>query len=321
MDIHNLRKHFYRKTESSKVIKIIYYFLHQLRIKFYRFYSNEVYAKQMYRREVGKTLNLNNPATFDEKMWWLKFNYHNPLMTQCADKFKVREYVKNCGYEDILNKMYLGGVTDPNLINYEALPSVFYIKTNHGCGGNICVNKKYGYDKKHISKMLENSMKNNYFYESREWPYKDIKPCIIIEEFIDSGNKPLLDYRFLCFSGKFKYLFVDYDTADKSGHHKIGAKRNVYNRDYELLPYRVSRDNFNNTIAPKPLNYEKMIEIAETLAKPFPFVRVDLYNIDGKIIFGEMTFFHAGALNKIEPHEFDLELGKLININDLSDKL
>ncbi len=305
---------FHEKTETSEFIKSMYMNLHNIRTAVESVLSDELFAQKMHKRIVGQPLDLKNPTTFDDKQWWIKFHYHDPLMTQCADKYLVRRYVEECGLNSILNEMYFGGLTKAEDIDFDSLPDKFYIKTNHGCGGNICVDKRRGYNRKDINRQINRALKRNYYNQSREWPYKDIKPCIMVEKFIDSGDKPLLDYRFLCFNGEFKYLFVDYDTSDEQGHHKVGAKRNIYSREYELLDYKVGRASFDPSIAPKPLNYEEMIKIAELLSKPFPFVRVDLYNIEGNILFGELTFFHAGGCNIIEPQQFSLILGNLIKL-------
>ena len=310
----NIKRKFYEKTEKSFLIKKAYLMLHAMRVHLEQVLPNETYAKVMYKRTVGKDLDLCNPITFDEKQWWIKFYYHNPLMTKCADKYRVREYIAESGLSAILNEIYMGGLLRAEDIDFEKLPNKFYIKTNHGCGGNICVDKSKGFDKSSIIKSINRSLKHNYFIQSREWPYKNIEPCIIVEKYLDSGSQPLLDYRFFCFSGECKYIFVDYDTSDEKGHHKIGAKRNIYSSDYKLLPYKVSRDGFDPSIAPKPENLKEMIGIAETLSKPFPFVRVDLYNIKGNIIFGEMTFFHAGACSVFEPAEFAVTMGDLITL-------
>ena len=308
------KESFHKKTESSVFLRFLYNALHEVRVRLEMILPDEIYARFVYKRVVGKRLDLNKPITFDEKLWWIKLHYHDPLMTQCADKYRVRQYIEDCGFGCILNRMFMGGITRAESIDFDLLPDKFYIKTNHGCGGNICVDKSRGYDRKRINRSINRSLKRNYYHQSREWPYKNIEPCVIIEEFLDTGNKPLLDYRFLCFSGRFEYLFVDYDTCDEKGHHKIEAKRNVYSREYEQLPYKVGRDEFNSSIAPKPANYDKMIEIAEALSKPFPFVRVDLYNLDGRIVFGELTFFHAGGFNVIAPPEFERLLGDLIQL-------
>jgi len=152
--------------------------------------------------------------------------------------------------------------------------------------------------------------------QSREWNYKNIKPRLIIEEVLeDKDNVSLIDYRFLCFEGKVKLIFVDTHTAAPDGSHNPDALRNVYDTNFNYLNIKVGREQFDEKSLSKPINFEKMIEYAEILSKPFAHCRVDLYNIEGKILFGEITFYPGGATQKISPHEWDIKMGAWININ------
>lgn len=307
----DLRVHFMK----SNVGKELWYILHRLNVNLNKIYSDETYFKKTYKKATGKELNLENPKTFDEKQLWLKKNYRNPLCTKCSDKYLVREYVKEKGYENILNPLY--GVYDSfEEIEWEKLPNSFYMKANHTSGCNIRCNDKTKFDKKAARKKLNRGLKINHYYESREWNYKDIERKIVVEEILDD-SEPLIDYRFLCCNGKCEYLFVDIDTADELGSHKVDAKRNVYDKNFNLIDVKVSRPKFNPDLISKPNNFEEMLRCAEILSGEFPFCRVDLYNIKGKIIFGEITFFHAGGISIIEPEEWALRLGELINIENL----
>lgn len=310
-----IKKRIYAMTEKNFIIKKLYYKLHMLKVKYASRLGDEEFAEWHYYDRTKRHLNLENPKTFDEKLWWLKFHYKNPLMTQCVDKYRVREYVESCGLGYILNELY-GAYDSSSEINIEELPNEFFIKTNHGCGCNFWCHDKAKFPIKAVFKKLDKNLKENYYMQSREWPYKDVKPKIIVEKVLKPSGKnaPLLDYRFLCFGGKVQYLFVDIDTCDDDGGHKISAKRNVYDRNFRYLNVRVGRENFPRKYVKKPENYEEMIECAEKLAEPFPFVRVDLYNIDGKIVFGELTFYHAGCASIFEPWSFAETMGDLIEL-------
>ncbi len=304
----------YALTEKNGLIKYMYLVLHNVKVRKRLSLTDDEFAKKYYYEATKKQLNLETPQSFDEKQWWLKIHYRNPLMTQCVDKYRVREYVSACGLEHILNELYdvYDGISE---IDLSKLPSEFFIKTNHGCACNFLYNDRNKYLMENILIKMEKNLKENYYYQSREWPYKNVKPKIIAEKVLKSqNNTPLIDFRFLCFEGKCHYIFIDIDTADEQGRHKVHAKRNVYSKSFELLPVKVGRDNFAPELIQKPENLDEMIAYVEILSKPFPFVRVDLYNVDGKIIFGEMTFYHAGSSSVFDPWSFSDELGDLIKL-------
>lgn len=311
MDVKNiLRKMLYKSEFGTR----IWYFLHSANIMLLKIYSDEKYFKRAYRRSSGNELDFENPQTFDEKQLWLKMYYRNPLCTICSDKYLVREYVKEKGLEHILNPLYAvyESVDD---IEWKKLPNQFYIKANHMSACNVRCNDLSTFDKKKAIKILKRGLKHNYYNDSREWNYKDIKRRIIVEAIIEDKNKkPLIDYRFLCYRGQCEYIFIDIGTADESGNHLHDAKRNVYDRNMNFLNVTVSRENFEEKLVERPKNFDQMIQYAEKLSGEFPFCRVDLYNVDGNIIFGEITFFHAGGLSRIEPKEWQYKLGENISI-------
>lgn len=307
-----IKESFHSATEKNSAAKTAYSFLHSVKRGIYRHYDDETFAQKYYFARTGKRLNLSNPVTFDEKQWWLKLYYRDPLQTVCADKYAVRAYVEECGLGTILNELF-GVYSHSSEVDLDGLPDTFFLKTNHGCGSNYRCNSKKSFDWRKISRSLEKSLRGNYYYESREWPYLNVDPKIIAEKVLVPRKGELLaDYRFLCFSGKCEYLFIDIDTADEYGAHKVHALRNVYDRDMTLLNVKVSRKPFDASLVPRPANYAEMLSCAEKLAGTFPFVRVDLYNLDGQIRFGEMTFFHAGGTSMISPDTFAVELGEKI---------
>jgi len=285
--------------------------------KEFKKYTDYEYAINHYKERTGKTLNLLNPQTFDEKLWYLKINYREPSLKICSDKLKVRDYIKDLGLSHILNEL-IAVYKSADDINFNNFKEKVFIKCNHVSGTNILWDPEKKINTFFLKKRFNYILKQNYYYASREWNYNNIPPRIVVEKVIEKDkNGKLMDYRFFCFSGKCDYVAVDIDTANDLGEHSGIAKRNIYDRDFNLLKYRISRDGFTDPVLEKPINYATMLSYAETISSNFPMVRVDLYNIDGKIIFGEMTFYHQGGVNFIEPQKFDYELGSKIRIDNI----
>ena len=292
----------------------VWHVLHKANLLSRRIRSDKTFFSKAFQKNTGRKMNWENPVTFDEKQLWLKMYYRNPLCVRCSDKYAVRSYVEGKGLGAILNPLY--AVFDSvDAITWETLPDRFYMKTNHGSACNIRCNGLSGFDKEAAIKKLRRSMRENYYYESREWNYRDIKRKILVEAIIEPKEPAgLIDYRFLCCNGRCEYLFVDIDTADEEGNHRHDARRNVYDREMQLMDVTVSRPRFDPKLVQKPANFDEMLRDAETLSGTFPFCRVDLYNVGGKIVFGELTFFHAGGLSHITPEEWEYRLGENIDI-------
>ena len=306
-------KHFLYNNELGKDF---WGLMHTININLRRVIPNELYFKRAYVKTHGESPDFKNPRTFDEKQLWLKMNYRNPLCTKCSDKYLVREFVKEKGLEHILNPLF--GVYDSaKSINWDELPDRFYIKANHMSACNVRCNDLSTFDKKSAEKILGKGMKHDYSLDSREWNYRDIDRKIIAEAIIETDDSlGLVDYRFLCSKGKCEYIFVDIDTADDSGNHRHDARRNIYDNEFNLLDITASRPNFDPSLISKPENFEEMLKYAQILSKEFPFCRVDFYNVDGKIIFGEITFFHAGGTCDITPKEWQYKIGDSIDISE-----
>ncbi len=273
------------------------------------------YAKWTYYRNCHKWLNINIPQTYDEHLWWLKFNYHNPLQTQCADKCAVRDYVRDCGLEDILIESY-GTYRTVDDINLDDIPAEkFFLKCNHLSGGNmIC--RKDGFNRKEISKLFASWMKDNAYYYGYEWPYKDISPRLLTERVLCSDEPyGLLDYKFFCFEGEPRLLSLDIGVCNTDGSHAEEYYRNFYDMEFHWLDITETRPHYKDIQIPKPENFSYMVDCARRLSKPFPHCRVDLYNVKGKVYFGEITFYHGSGYNDIQPHEADLMMGNWIDIN------
>ena len=277
--------------------------------KFYYKNNLEKYLKNRFIRNVGYIPNITNPKSYNEKLQWLKLNWYNPLAAKCADKYTVREYVKDKGLENILNNLY-GVFESTSEINIDKFPEKFVLKTTHGSGMNIICPDKKNFDWRNAKKQLERWLKLNYYYLGGEWVYKDLKPRIICEEFIETiDNKPPKDYKIFCFNGKPHLLFVASDRG-------ISTKFDFYTCDWKRIPLKQHYPN-SNTELEKPRALEEMLSIAEKLSEGFPHVRVDFYYEQERVIFGEMTFFHFGGTQPFEPVEYDYILGELLDLQEI----
>ncbi|MTD30764.1 ATP-grasp fold amidoligase family protein [Planomicrobium sp. YIM 101495] len=293
--------------------------LHESKNTVVKLMPSLTFAKRYFRKNYGYNFDEKNPKTFNEKLWWLHIFNRDPLTTICTDKVLAREYVKSCGLEHILNEVY-AVYNHPKDITLEELPNEFFLKCNHLSNGNIWCKNKEEFPIKEVKDKLSLFMKKNYYWNSREWNYKNIVPKIMCEKvLIDEQSKiGLVDYRFFCFEGKVKFLAVDIETTSADGTHYAGAKRNIYDLGFNNMKIKLKRPNFDEALVEKPKNFKSMIEYAEKLSNPFVACRVDFYNIDGEIIFGEITF-HQGGAHDITPYRYQEEWGDLINLK--SDKI
>lgn len=267
-----------------------------------------------YYATVGRKLNLKNPMRFTEKIHWYKLNYQIPLMTICADKYLMRDYVKDKGYSAYLPDLY--AVYDSyDQIKYDKLPNSFAIKCNNGSGTNIFITNKNNCDYEKIEEIMESWSKVNTLSVGREWAYKNIKQKIIVEELLtpkDDFQKEngLNDYKILCFNGNPKYAWVDVNRH-------TDHRRNFYDLNWNQLNVVTDKKNSDSAV-PKPNEFEKMVEIAKEFAKDFPFVRVDFYSVDGKIYIGELTFYPWSGCVQFTPDDFDFELGELFELPSIT---
>lgn len=273
--------------------------------------SDETYIKLWYFKRFKRFPNLKNPQTFTEKLQWLKLNYREPLFTTLVDKYEVKKHVA-----DIIGEEYLIrtlGVWDKfDDIDFDSLPDKFVLKCTHDSGGNVICRDKATLDKDKARAKIEKSLNTNYYYFGREWPYKNLKPRIIAEEYIEdfSGSGTLKDYKFFCFNGKA--YCIDHCVGRETGN----TKHYFFDRNWEFKKYNEkSLEIPENLTLPKPENFDKMIELAETLSKGFPFIRVDLYNSEGTIYFGEYTLFPWSGFYPYFTKEFDSACSDMINID------
>lgn len=277
-------------------------------LHFFRFIPDKTMIKLQYRIKLGRMPNIDKPRRFTEKLQWYKLYYRNPLMTTAADKYEVRNYVKSKGLGSILNQLYAvySNVED---IEIDSLPAKFVMKTTNGSGTNlICTNKSdLSIDK--LKKHFKQWLSRDIFASGREWSYKNIKPRIIVEELLESKDNKfhgINDYKFLCFNGKAKYIVLDVDRH-------IEHKRNIYDIDWNLIDVTTDHPNIKEKVE-KPESLDEMINIANKLAEDFPFVRVDLYWVNQKVYFGELTFYPWTGYVQFSPDEFDYALGEMFRL-------
>ena len=265
-----------------------------------------MYVSYKYKKIMGKKCNLKNPRTYTEKIQWSKINRNDPMISRLSDKVAVRSWVEeNIGGEYLIptiGKAY----SSADDIDYDSLPNSFVIKANHGSGLNVVVDGKKEISFDDIKDKANSWLKQNFAYNSFEMQYKDIRPQIYIEKnLLEDCEGDLPDYKFFCFGGKVYCLYVMINTYPIHTNAKLG----IFDKNFNLLPYyRADFTPITKQIE-KPANYSKMIEIAEKLSEGFSHVRVDLYNVNGKIYFGEMTFSTGSGLFKHVPEEFDEILG------------
>lgn len=272
-----------------------------------RFLPDSIMLPIQYRIKLHRKLNLKNPKRFTEKLQWYKINYRNPIMHQCVDKYEVRKFIKRRGLESILVGL-IGKYDSISDVDWASLPDQFVIKTTHGSGGLnvvICTDKRK-IDYNSLKEKLEISnklVKANT--AGREWAYYGLKPGIVIEELLINRENPeagINDYKIFCYNGHARFIIVDVDRY-------IGHKRNFYDRQWQNL-YVTSDCPASDHEIPQPENLEEMLRVAEKLSKGFPYVRVDLYNVDGRIYFGELTFYPWSGYVQFLPDKWDYVFGK-----------
>lgn len=292
------------KNEKMDVKKIMKDLIKELCILCFRLSAilpDPIYLKIVYWLRTRKKLNLKDPVTFTEKIQKMKIGDHNPLYTLISDKYEVRKYVAERIGEEYLNKLYRVYDTVDS-ISFERLPSKFVLKATHDSGGCILVHDSSKHNIKKTKHKLKKLLRRNFYWKGREWCYKNISPRIICEELLEDTNKnDIYDYKFFCFHGVPKMLFIATDR-------NVQTKFDFFDIDFHHLDIKNHYPNSTKKIE-KPRNYEKMVELAAKLSQGLEQVRVDFYNIDGKIYFGEMTLYHFSGFERFEPEEWDKIMG------------
>ena len=276
---------------------------------FFFFLPDKLYLKWKYKLLIGKKLDLKNPKLLSEKLQWLKLYNRNPEYTKMVDKYEVRNYIENK-----IGKQYLiplVGVYDKfDDIDFDKLPNKFVIKCTHDSGGLVICKDKNTLNMKAAKKKINKFMKRNYYKVHREWPYKNVKPRIVIEKYIENKDKSdLLEYNIFCFNGIPKLVSVCYGDKEKN------RFNDFYDSDFNKLDLRCIY-NASNVILDKPKQFDKMKEIASILSKDIPHLRVDFYLCNNKIYLGELTFFHFAGFTKFEPKNYEITLGDYLKLDE-----
>ena len=285
----------------------IYKTRRKIQVVAHKLFSNEFMSKLYFKIVLKEKLDLKNPRTFNEKLQWLKLYYYpqNDLAVKCADKYRVREYIKDKGYENTLVPL-LGAWDNVEDIDWDSLPNKFVLKCNHGCAYNIVCNDKTEFDRIKAKKQLNTWLKEDFGAFNIEPHYSNIKKHkITCEEFLGDN---LVDYKFFCFNGIPKFIYVSsdliHDRQARIGFFNIdGSKINLKRDDYASIE-KIELPSF----------YNEMLEMASKLCKDFPFVRVDFFVTDNKYYFAELTFTPSACMMPFNPKEIDLKWGNMLNI-------
>ena len=270
--------------------------------KLSRLIPDRIYLQIVYFRHFKKFIDFDNPKTFNEKIQWLKLNYRKEEYTNLVDKYRVKQYItKLIGEEYVIPT--LGVWKNVDDIDFKSLPEKFVLKCNNDSGGIVICKNKKDFDEVKAKSFLKERLKNNGYWYGREWPYKNVKPCIIAEKYMeDSISKDLKDYKFFCFNGSMEFFDIDIDRF-------IEHRSNYYDRNGNFLP-------FGKTYCPPdytkkiemPKNLDKMIELAETISHNTVLSRIDFYEIDGQVYFGEITFYPGSGFSPFTDEKWDYKV-------------
>ncbi len=271
--------------------------------------SDKIYLTLMGKVKLNQKMDLDNPKTFNEKLQWLKLYDRNPEYTKMVDKYEAKKYISNIIGEEYIIPT-IGIFKKFEDIDFEKLPDKFVIKTTHDSGSVIICKDKKSFDIEKAKEKIKKSLKRKYYNLYREWSYKDINPRILIEKYMVTEKQPeLIDYKFFCFNGKPKFIYV----SEGLSNHKT-AKISFADIDYKMMNfYRKDYRPFEK-LPPKPKNFKIMKELAEKLSKNIPFLRVDFYEIENKIFFGELTFYPCAGYLPFQPEEYDKVLGDMLEL-------
>ncbi len=286
---------------------------------FFNFIPDSIWIRFQFRRKMGCWPNLKNPKTFNEKLQWLKLYDHNPLYTKLVDKYEAKKIVgEQIGDEYIIPTL---GVWDKfDDIDFDKLPDQFVLKCTHDSGGLVICKDKSKFDISAAKKKICNCLKFNYYWAIREWPYKNVKPRIIAEKYLEENEiltsenstkektDAIRDFKFFCFGGVPKIMYVSRDKAEQ-------PTTDFFDMSFNHLDMRM-RDPNSSVLPPCPKNFELMQKLAQRLSTNFPHVRVDFYEIGDQVYFGEMTFYHNSGLSHVYPSKWEQELGEWIKLPD-----
>lgn len=298
-----------------KIAKLLYRVKRKLLLMAAPMLSDEFFLKRLFKLRFGRSLNLENPKTYNEKLQWLKLHDRRPEYPIMVDKAEVKKYVASIiGEEHIIPTLAVYNRVEE--IDFDALPNQFVLKCTHDSGGIVICRDKDKLDRKDAIKKLKKGLKTNYFYQNREWAYKNVKPRIIAERYMtndsNSAVDELSDYKWFCFDGEPKAMFIATDRFAEGEETKF----DFYDMDFNHLPFTNGHPNASKPIS-KPAGFGTMKELARKLSRGIPHVRVDFYDVNGQIYFGELTFFHWSGTMPFEPEEWDYKFGEWLMLPQL----
>lgn len=297
------------KIEQNRIFGFAVTWMRAVKWKFLHTFFLDYAVRLSYKNVFGKELDLENPQTINEKLQYLKLNdyRHNPDVSLCADKYRIREYVTSRGMGGLFPELY--AVYDsPTDIDWDTLPDQFAMKCNHGCGYNILCSDKSRLDVNQAAGQMKKWFRTDYWRKFGEIHYRPIEKKIIVEEYLGSE---IATYKFYCFHGEPKLLYISYNGEDGEKDKYV----TYYDLDLKELPYELMPHERKHGDIEKPENFAVMEEYAQKLSREFPFVRVDLYNVRGRIYLSELTFFPTGGFMRLKPQGSDMEWGNWLKLD------
>lgn len=288
------------------LIKIIKTIFIEILVKYGKRMNDKLYIKILYFLKFDRFLNLKNPQTYNEKLQWLKLYDKHTEYTKLVDKITVKNIVsKIIGEEYIIPTIGIWDKFDD--IDFSTLPNQFVLKCNHDSGGLIICKDKKDLNLQKTKAKINKSLKRNFFYICREYPYKNICPQILAEPYLTDESHELKDYKIFCFDGIPQFIEVDFDRFTKH-------KRNIYSTNWELQDFEIQYPSNKEKHIEKPKCLQKMLDISAKISQGMPHARIDLYLIDNHIYFGEITFFHEGGFGCFKPYIWDKKFGNLLKL-------
>lgn len=270
---------------------------------FYYLCPDKIFLNHKFRETFGRNIDWKNPKTFNEKLQWLKIYDRNPFYSNLVDKYEVRKYIS----EKIGSKYLvpcIGIWEKVSDIDFDKLPDKFVLKCTHDSHSVVLCSDKSTFDVEKCKKFLKKRLNNNFYYNAREWPYKNVKPRIIAEEYLFDGCETLTDYKFFTFNGNPKIMYISNDIG-------TDPRTDFFDMDFNHLSIQM-KDPPAEQMPNKPLLFEEMKRVAETLSEGYPHLRVDFYVVNDKLYVGELTFYHCSGFSKIYPEEWDEKLGEYL---------
>ena len=280
-----------------------------IKLGYYDSLSDEEFLKKVFPKYMGYPLDLENPKTFSEKLQWLKVNYRDPIQTVMVDKHEAKNFIaQRVGEQYIIRTLAVWDSVED--IDFDALPNQFVLKCTHDSGGIVICKDKSSLDREAAKAKLSASLQRDYSRIAREWPYKDVPRRIIAEEYLSElGNNEILDYKMYCFHGEPKITVVCSDRFSKTG-----TRMNFYDIDWKPMGIHFGHYPPLSTEFLRPETYDEMLRLAMELSKDCPFLRVDFYEIKGRLYIGELTFYPGAGLEQFRPITKDYELGEWLHL-------